>query len=101
LAAEAISSVIQLDTVAVNQSFKQKLPLPASLTQNGKLKSTGTGLPKGMRVGGAFIGGKAKQAGRFTFRVHFQAKTASADASGVSVPAIIQAEQQYTLIVTP
>src|SRR4029079_3291927 len=59
-------SIIDLGSVNVNKTFKLKLPLPANLTASGRIKSKATGLPKGMRVGGDFVGGRAKQSGTVT-----------------------------------
>jgi hypothetical protein len=94
LAAESISNSIQLGSVSLNQAFKLPLPLPANVTQSGKIKSTATGLPKGTRVSRDFFGGRVKQPGTFTFTVQFSVKSGKESAP-------IQATQQYTITVAP
>jgi hypothetical protein len=95
LAAESISNdSIQLGGVSVNQTFKLPLPLPANLTQSGKLKSIAIGLPKGTRVVRDFIGGRIRESGTFTLTVQFTEKAGKGAAP-------IQASQQYTITVAP
>ena len=99
----AATGAVSLGSVKANQTFKLALPRPADIPQTGTVSTTSKNLPTrgGVRVSGGNIGGKARHAGAFTFTVQFKAKTSSVDASGVSTPATIQTEQQYTLTVTP
>ena len=101
-AALAAPGAVSLGSVKANQTFKLALPRPEDIPASGAVSTTSKNLPKGegLRVSGGNIGGKATKAGTFTFTVQFQAKTTSVDASGVSTPATIVTEQQYTLMVT-
>jgi hypothetical protein len=86
------TNVVDLGNVKAGQSLKLVLPLPAGLNGSTRFKSKATGVPKGVRVGGDFIGGKIKSAGTFTFTVSFTQKV-----GGTSV----HVSQQYAITVTP
>jgi hypothetical protein len=100
-AAAADTNAVSLGAVPANKTFKLALPLPDDIPQSAAVHSKASNLPSGVRVSGAFVGGKAAKIRTITFTVQFTAKTVSVDASGKSAPATIQSEQQYTLTVTP
>jgi hypothetical protein len=82
---------VSLGTVQVGQLFKLQLPRPAGIDQTKKLRTTASGLPSGIRVAGSWIGGRPKQAGTYTFSVHFTIKAAGK---------VTQASEQFRLVVT-
>jgi hypothetical protein len=82
---------VSLGTVKVGQLFKLQLPRPAGIDQTKKLRTTASGLPSGIRVAGSWIGGRPKQAGTYTFSVHFTIKAAGK---------VTQASEQFRLVVT-
>ena len=92
---------LDLGTVKSKQAFKVKLPLPGNVPVSGKVHSSATGLPTGVRISGNVIGGRPSKTGTFTFTVQFQTKTAVVGASGKRTLATVQNTQQYSITVAP
>ncbi len=99
-AASVPAGAIDLGTVKLNQRFKTKLTFPADFPTRG-VHSTATSLPKGARISGLYVGGKATAAGTFTFTVQSKAKVSIIGADGERTSSTVQNSQDYVISVQP
>jgi hypothetical protein len=77
VAPDTVLSSIDLGTVKLNQSFKLKLEAPEVGSLAKKLRWSlpkGSALPKGVKVSGGILGGKAHALGTFTFKLQVASK---------------------------
>jgi hypothetical protein len=87
----AVDDAINISAVQ-GQAFKLALQLPAALSGVANVRASASGVPAGVRVSGASIGGRPKDAGTYLATVTFQAKLSGGTTA--------KATQRYMLNVT-